>query len=72
MKQITKLTDLDDYQYRLRCGIALLDPISFALEKGGLDGGAYADAVVAAYNYLTVLSDELYDAIFTGDLSDTP
>lgn len=72
MKQITKLTDLDDYQYRLRCGIALLDPIAFALEKGGLDGGAYADALVAAYNYLTALSDELYDAIFTGDLSDTP
>lgn len=65
MNQVLSAADLDDYQYRLRCGIALLDPIAFALEKGGMDGCAYADAVTAACRYLTELSDELYRLINT-------
>lgn len=60
-----ELEDPKDYAARLRCGVALLEPIAFALEKNELSAADYSDAVSGAMEYLTLLHDELLGGLCT-------
>lgn len=58
-EQKIKMEDPSGYISRLECGVALLRPIAFSLEKDELAAADYADALYGALEYLGLLVNEL-------------
>lgn len=58
MYKIISVTDLDDFQYRLSCGVELVEATQTAMAEGSTERN-YSDAIFGVVLYLRSLSDEL-------------
>lgn len=54
---------LDDYQFRLRCGVAMVEVLADAMYANGYSASHYKEAANGIAAYLTQLCDELYASI---------
>ena len=57
------MCDLDDIQFRMECGVGILEALHECVEHGELEAQSYADALFGAYDYLSGLTREMRTAV---------
>lgn len=62
-KCVEAIRAIDDLNYKLRCGLNMVDAIREAVEYGKLDAKEWKDGLFAAHEYLASVQADIQEAV---------